>query len=213
MLKEFSEYEQLEEIVKLAAQPLPERPDGIVAVAKYTSASRDDCRSTEAEYERIARENPATIFLRCFAEYENAQILIGKAGVQTWPTFDIFYQGNRVARVEGSHAELLKLLELYQFQNSQLDLFSEDSIKPWGDGKSFDATKTPRTTARFIPGYDWGSDRGFFDEVGDKAAQSFEDQYENWLPPMDDDEKKQAPFALQYSILRGHEPPLEKLKV
>lgn len=114
--------------------------------------------------------------------------MVGKANVQNWPTFDIFYQGNRVARVEGSnYAELEKVLELYQFQNSQLDLFSEDSKRPWGDGRSFNATKTPRTTARFIPGYDWGSDRGFFDELGDKAAQSFEEQYENWIPPIDDE--------------------------
>lgn len=158
MLKEFGEYEQLEEIVRLASQPLPERPDGIVVVAKYTSSIKEECRTTEAEYERLARNNPATIFLRCFAEYENAQILIGKAGVQTWPTFDIFYQGNRVARIEGSQSELEKLLELYQFQNSKLDLFSEGSIKPWGDGRSFNATKTPRTTARFIPGYDWANE-------------------------------------------------------
>jgi hypothetical protein len=53
MVKEFNTYEQLEEIVKLAAQPLPERPDGIVTVAKFTSATRDDCRTTEAEYERL----------------------------------------------------------------------------------------------------------------------------------------------------------------
>ena len=87
------EYEQLEEIVKLAANPLPERPDGIVAVAKFTSAQLEECKSTEAEYERLARDNPATIFLRCFAEYQNSDILIGKANVQNWPTFDIFYQG------------------------------------------------------------------------------------------------------------------------
>lgn len=87
------EYEQLEEIVVLAAQPLPERPDGIVAVARYTSSRLDNCRATEGEYERMARENPATIFLRCFAEFDNAAILLGKADVQVWPTYDIFYQG------------------------------------------------------------------------------------------------------------------------
>jgi len=93
-----STYEQLEEIVKLASQPLPERPDGIVAVAKYSKASPasgngEDCRATEAEYERLARQNPATLFLRCFAEYENAAILIAQAQVVAWPTFDVFYGG------------------------------------------------------------------------------------------------------------------------
>jgi len=53
----------------------------------------DACKATEAEYERLARDNPATIFLRCFREYDNSHILIGKANIQNWPTFDIFYQG------------------------------------------------------------------------------------------------------------------------
>jgi hypothetical protein len=103
-----------------------------------------------------------------------------------------FHTGNRVARVEGSnHVEVEELLERYQFQNSNLDLFSEDSIKPWGDGRAADAaTKTPRTTARFIPGYDWNKDKGFFDDAADRAMSSFEDQYGNWLPNVDDDDKK-----------------------
>jgi hypothetical protein len=190
MVKEFAEYEQLEEIVRLASQPLPERPDGIVAVAKYTSARLDSCRTTEAEYERLARNNPASIFLRCFAEYDNADILLGKADVQNWPTFDIFYRGNRVARVEGpNYAEVEELLERYQFQNSKLDLFSENSGEPWGDEKIKEgALKTPRTTNRFIPGYDWNKDRGFFDELGDQASQSFESMYENWVPDIEQDD-------------------------
>lgn len=85
--------DQLEEIVKLAALSLPERPDGIVTVAKYTSGSSNDCRITEAEYERIARKNPATLFLRCFQEYENSNILFGQASITILPTFDLFYCG------------------------------------------------------------------------------------------------------------------------
>lgn len=88
--------DQLEEIVSLAAQPLPERPDGIVLVAKYTSASKESdvaCRTTEAEYERLARKHPATLFLRCFREYDNADLLHGQAGVTVLPTFDLFYRG------------------------------------------------------------------------------------------------------------------------
>jgi hypothetical protein len=192
MVKEFSLYEKLEEIVQLASQAIPERPDGIVCVAKYSSTTREECRVTEGEYERMARENPATIFLRCFEEYENAQLMFGQADVQTWPTFDIFYAGNRVARVEGSNmAELEKVLNMYQFQNTELDLFSEDANRKrqlqWGDGKAKDPSRTPRTTARFVPGYDWNSDKGFFDDQGDKAQQSFEDTFENWLPDIEDD--------------------------
>jgi len=190
MVKEFSQYEELEEIVQLASQPIPERPDGIVCVVKYTSSSRPECLPTEADYERLARENPATIFLRCFQEYESADLLFGKANVQNFPTFDVFYGGNRVARVEGSSiSELQDVLSMYQLQNSKLDLFSEDASEKrqaqWGDGK--DMAKTPKTTNRFVPGYDWGSDKGFFDEAGGKAEQSFEDSFGNWLPNMDDE--------------------------
>jgi thiol-disulfide isomerase/thioredoxin len=191
MVKEFSLYEDLQEIVKLASQSMPERPDGIVCVVKFTSASRPDCRSTEAEYERLARANPATIFLRCFEEYENASLLLGQANVQTWPTYDIFYGGNRVARMEGgSYPELEELLKCYQFQNSQLDLFSEEADNKkrlaWGDGKVKDPTKTPRTTNRFIPGYDWDKDRGFFDDMGDKFQEDWDKIYGNWVPNVED---------------------------
>ena len=194
MVKEFSLYEELNEIVQLAGQPIPERPDGIVCVAKYTSATREECKATEAEYERMARENPATIFLRCFEEYENSHLLFGQANVQTWPTFDVFYGGNRVARMEGPNLqELDEILNMYQFQNSELDLFSEDASRKrelqWGDGKAKDMSRTPRTTARFVPGYDWNSDKSFFDEQGDKAQQSFEDTFGNWVPNIEDDDK------------------------
>jgi hypothetical protein len=126
--------------------------------AKYTSKTRLECRSTEAEYERIARQNPATVFLRCFEEYENAELLFGQANIQNFPTFDVFYGGNRVARVEGSSvSELEDVLSMFQLMNSDLDLFSEEASQKratqWGDGSSTDVNKTPRTTARFIPGY------------------------------------------------------------
>jgi hypothetical protein len=85
--------EQLEEIVKLASLSLPERPDGIVTVVKFTSASNVDCKTTEGEYERLARNNPATLFLRCFNEYDNSVILFGQASVTILPTFDFFYGG------------------------------------------------------------------------------------------------------------------------
>ena len=180
-------------MAKLAALPLPERPDGIVMVAKFTKASSNDCRTTEAEYERMARQNPATIFLRGFAEYESADILTGRAGVTVWPTFDLFYQGNRVARVEGpNHAEVEELLERYQFQKSKLDLFSEVSPGPWGEGRTrADFSRTPRTTARFVPGYDWNSDKGFFDALGDKMEEDFMGQFESsWMPKPDDDDNR-----------------------
>jgi hypothetical protein len=75
--------------------------------------------------------------------------------------------------------------------NSKLDLFSEISPTPWGDGKSnnIDYNKTPRTTARFVPGYDWNSNRGFFDTTADKMQNDMMGtSYEtDWMPKIDDD--------------------------
>jgi hypothetical protein len=92
-----------------------------------------------------------------------------------------------VARVEGNnHVEVEDLLQLYQFQNSQLDLFSEASPQPWGDGSSRTPLRTPRTTARFIPGYDWNSNKGFFDATADKMQADMERTYGEWLPNTED---------------------------
>lgn len=178
-------------MVQLSSQPLPERPDGIVCVAKYTSASRPECRSTEAEYERLARANPATVFMRCFEEYPNSRLLLAKADVTTWPTFDVFYGGNRVGRVEGNaYTDLEELLDRYQLMNSKLDLFSEsaDNMRrmAWGDGKLADPMKTPRTTNRFIPGYDWDKDQSFFDDMGSKFEEDFMRTFGDWTPEIQD---------------------------
>mmetsp|Transcript_3205 Transcript_3205/g.3727 ORF Transcript_3205/g.3727 Transcript_3205/m.3727 type:complete len:255 (+) Transcript_3205:68-832(+) len=191
ILKEFNDYQDLETIIQLSSQPLPQRPDGIVTVAKYSSATRQNCVATEDEYERLARAKPASLFLRCFEEYENAAILFAKANIVNFPTYDVFYGGNRVARVEGDMMELERVIDMYQLQNSDLDLFSEESNNnptlAWGDGRiKSNVGATPRTTARFIPGYDWNKDGGAFDEAAQKAEDSFEDTYGNWLPNMDD---------------------------
>ena len=178
--------------MSLASKPLPERPDGIVSVAKYTSSMNQDCIDTEGQYEALARSNPATLFLRCFAEYENANLLFGQASVSQLPTFDIFYGGERVARVEGNDVlEVDNVINRFQLMNSKLDLFSEDADNKrrlaWGDGKLRGNTeKTPRTTAMYIPGYDWNTSKGAFDEAADKAQDSFEETYGNWLPDIED---------------------------
>jgi hypothetical protein len=190
MVKGFMDYDQLQEIVQLASQPIPERPDGIVVVVKYSSALLASCRPTEAEYERLARANPASIFLRNMKEYEN--LLLGQVNVQTLPTHDIYYRGARVRRVEGSNmAELDEAINQYQFQNSLLDLFSEEVTykrqQSW-DHSAKQANSTPRTTNRFVPGYDWNKKGNAFDEAGGKAQQSFEDAFGGWLPNIDEDE-------------------------
>mmetsp|Transcript_24483 Transcript_24483/g.28334 ORF Transcript_24483/g.28334 Transcript_24483/m.28334 type:complete len:256 (-) Transcript_24483:29-796(-) len=191
MLKEFSSYDDLTQIIQLSAQPLPERPDGIVAVTKYTSKNRQNCISTEDQYESLARDNPATLFLRCYEEYENSKITFAQAQITVFPTYDIYYGGNRVARVEGTDMrEVDRLLNMYQLQNSNLDLFSENADNErrlaWGEGKVSSSSATPRTTARFVPGYDWDKDGGAFDEAANKMQDDFENTYGNWLPNMDD---------------------------
>ena len=159
-----------------------------MTVAKFSSAASTDARATEAEFERLARKNPATLFLRSFQEYENADLLFSTAQVTVIPTFDVFYQGNRVARIEGpNHAEVEELLERYQFQNSKLDLFSEESNKPWGDGKARDnPMATPRTTNRFLPGYDWNKKSPMEGGSEGGGGSSFEEEFGNWLPNLDD---------------------------
>jgi hypothetical protein len=186
MVKEVSRYEELQEIVRLASQALPDRPDGIVTVVRFSSLLRSDCQVTEGEYERLARQNPASIFLRVMQEYDGSDLLLGQANIQNWPTVDVFYRGNRVARVEGlAIQELQDVLDRFQMQNSSLDLFSEDASKKWGEQR--DMTTTPKTTNRFVPGYDWDKKGGFFDEQGAAVEQSFEETFGNWVPNIDDD--------------------------
>lgn len=192
ILKEFNQQEDLKEIVSLASQSLPERPDGIVTVAKYTSATRQNCVATEDQYERLARSNQATLFLRCYEEYEGASLLISSAQVSSFPTYDVFYAGNRVARIEGDDMNALEsTLDNYQLLNSKLDLFSESADNQrrldWGDGKikGFDGS-TPKTTAMFIPGYDWNTDGGAFDEAANKAQHDWDDMYGNWVPTVEE---------------------------
>lgn len=181
----------MQEIVKLASKPLPERPDGIVSIVKFTSSTIKSCVSTEGQYELLARKNPASLFLRSFAEYENSSILFAKAQVTAFPTYDIFYGGNRVSRVEGNNLiELQDIIDRYQLLNSELDLFSENANNQrrldWGDGKiQSNVDATPRTTAAFIPGYDWDKEGGFFDETANDLQNDI-DNYGDWVPSIQD---------------------------
>ncbi len=120
-----------------------------------------------------------------------------------WINTTMIILGNRVARIDGPrYSELEALLNQYQFLNSDLDLFSESAQNsnnftphpsPWGNGaaSSSDFARTPRTTAAFIPGYDWNRKGGFFDEVAKdlekKSGFDFEKSYEDdWMPKIDD---------------------------
>jgi hypothetical protein len=208
-------YDQLQSIVNLASQSLPERPDGIVCVAKFTSVAASALRnddgsrlvtSAEAEYERMARQNPATIFLRCIRERATtttstqsgaSSLVWDQANIVVCPTFDVFYGGHRVARVEGNeYNQLQQVLDLYQMQNSKLDLFSEDANASrqrlmWGNGRmpKMSSTNIPQTTNRFIPGYDWNNDRGILDDLSNQFQDDFDDfetTFGEWTPNIDD---------------------------
>ena len=84
------------------------------------------------------------------------------------------------------------MLDGYQLINSKLDLFSEEADNKrrlaWAEGKLRSGTGeiTPRTTASFIPGYDWNIEGSAFDEAAKKAEDEFEDTYGNWLPNISD---------------------------
>ena len=76
------------------------------------------------------------------------------------------------------------------------DSSPKHTASPWDQNggascSSKDFTKTPRTTASFIPGYDWDRKGGFFDEAANDMQQNsefdFEKSYEDdWLPKIDD---------------------------
>jgi hypothetical protein len=102
IIRPFGTFSQLSEIVSLTSMPLPERPDGVVLVAKYSSTSLPNCVATERQYEDLARANPDALFLRSYEEYEGFEALAGNQGVAVLPTYDFYFKGNRVARVEGN---------------------------------------------------------------------------------------------------------------
>ena len=72
------------------------------------------------------------------------------------------------------------------------DSSPKHTASPWGqDSSGNDFTKTPRTTASFIPGYDWDRKEGFFDATANDMQQNsefdFEKSYEDdWMPNIDD---------------------------
>ena len=81
------------------------------------------------------------------------------------------------------------------FTSDSEDSSPKHTASPWGQDSgtsgSSSLEKTPRTTASFIPGYDWDRKEGFFDATANDMQQNsefdFEKSYEDdWLPKIDD---------------------------
>ncbi|GMI44573.1 hypothetical protein TrCOL_g2362 [Triparma columacea] len=187
-INEFTSASDLHDILTLSSQPLPNRPDGVVVVVKYTSLTLSN---TECDYLNLSRAHPDTIFLRCFKEYSGSQSAFSDALVSSTPTYDIYDSGRRVGRVIGEQLdEVDGWIRRFGYVVSKTDLFSEDadvkeqlklkSGKGGGGG-------TPRTTGRFVPGYDWDKKGGFFDETAENMENDFIDTYGDWRPQTEDD--------------------------
>eukprot|EP00284_Hemiselmis_tepida_P018140 CAMPEP_0174941632 /NCGR_PEP_ID=MMETSP1355-20121228/72267_1 /TAXON_ID=464990 /ORGANISM="Hemiselmis tepida, Strain CCMP443" /LENGTH=119 /DNA_ID=CAMNT_0016188753 /DNA_START=65 /DNA_END=421 /DNA_ORIENTATION=+ len=93
--------EDLLQIVELASQPLPNRPDGTVTVIMYTSVEDPANQAVEYEYERMSEQRPDCVFLRCYKEYQGAQNFLAVRNVATFPFFEVFYRNAGVGRVAG----------------------------------------------------------------------------------------------------------------
>mmetsp|Transcript_10679 Transcript_10679/g.21972 ORF Transcript_10679/g.21972 Transcript_10679/m.21972 type:complete len:244 (+) Transcript_10679:79-810(+) len=186
-LNEFSTVDELQSILSLSSQPMPNRPDGVVVVVKYTSISLNN---QEGGYISMSRDHPDTLFLRIFKEYDNSDATFAYSSVSSTPTYDIYSSGRKVGRVVGENLDEVEgWVTRYGYVVSKTDLFSEgvdarETLK-WKPGQG--DRNTPRTTAAFIPGYDWDKKGGFFDETAKEMEDNFMDTFENWRPDVDDD--------------------------
>ena len=153
---------------------------------KYTSLTQT---STESTYTRLSRSHPDTLFLRCYREYEGSKATFGAMDVPVVPTYDVYSRGIRVGRVVGEEVDEVEgWIQRYGYVVSKTDLFSEDADAgelKWG--KRGEGGTTPRTTAAFVPGYDWDKKGGFFDEKAGKMEEEFMDTFGDWTPDVEDD--------------------------
>ena len=190
-VRPFADHDELMSLVELAANPLPGAGEGVILVAKYSN-SREEGRIVseydkwgDAEvvideaYQQLAVENPSTIFLQCDVAFQGGKLAMAKAEVNVLPTFDIFCKGNKVGRVQGpEYNEIVGWLTRYGMTslsgetNQEAPNFVNNRVNPWGQ-RNENNNKTPRTTASFIPGFDWDSPDGAFDQAGKQAEEQF----------------------------------------
>lgn len=89
----------LDEIVRLSAQPLPNRPDGVCAVVGYYSLAQDT--GADEELARLSEKHPDVIFLRCLLEFAGGEGLAAERGITQTPTFVVYHREIQVARIDG----------------------------------------------------------------------------------------------------------------
>lgn len=167
----YSRDSELHEIVKLASRPLPDRPQGMVCVAIYTSNSKNDNydNNNMEMYETLARNYPGSLFLMNtnMNNSINNKFLMSSQASQTTITtvIDVYARGNRVAQIVensrgGNEGVLLQLQHVLDSHLSQEQL-TFDLLAPA-------SSSLPKGTMDTSTEYD------------------FESSYGNWLPNVED---------------------------
>jgi len=173
-------------VVALASNPLPNRPDGTVVTIQYSSNDDYTCKTIDQEFDRLSIQHPDCVFLRCYKEYQGAPITMTSRGITNLPTFEVFYKGAPVAKVDGSRiSEVQDYIKQFGFVVSKTDFFSSnspyqedgrrpqgrsgDENNPWDNAADAAARssrkegsagpmKAPRTTQRYFPGAMMGTE-------------------------------------------------------
>jgi hypothetical protein len=160
-----SHEEQLQEIVKLASRPLPDCPWGMVCVAIYIKRNGDP-----QEYEMLARNNPASLFLMNTNINMNIKTDLSSSTTTsstTTTTMDVYSAGQRVARIVGDSLESIDCITgstvLTRLQHV-LDSYAPRSTLELSSAVSSSTTEMEEPTMEY----------------------DFESSYGNWLPNVDD---------------------------
>lgn len=166
----YSRDNELHEIVKLASRPLPDRPQGMVCVAIYTSNSKNDNydNNNVEQYETLARNYPGSLFLMNtnMNNSINNKLLLPNSASQTITTIiDVYARGNRVAQIVensrgGNEGVLLQLQHVLDSHLSKEQL-TFDLLAPA-------SSSLPKAT------------------MDTSAEYDFESSYGNWLPNVED---------------------------
>jgi len=204
---------------------------------QYSSVDDVTCMAVDAEFDRLSEDHLDCIFLRCYKEYEGASMTMGVRDISSVPTFEVFYRGDMVSKINGPRInEVKERLKQYGFVVSNTDLFGQSSVKRDGDMASFKPkpSKDPwdimadeaarksrtaggqnnpnapvRTTMRFYPGGMGGMGQSAADNVRERGSTM--DEWQNARNGLNADGSEKDPVgAGGAEPLRGVGQPLEK---